>query len=490
MKKVTSLLLLTYALLCSASVFAQSPSSVGGGNSAADASVQSDNPLVFTSKAQLLQRKRLLGLLRLKPLSQQDTTMLTDSLLATLRGDYNLTAWDTTRMMQNGVPVVKFSSVCRTELETHVRNLFDTTLEAYRSTWSNEGPAFQRGDLAGAKSRIDTTANQLLAAQDSWCSTVARKPHPYQAILPKLLGEFDGAIATALDESRTRLRAEYQKKQAEAAVVAKAEEDARAATEKKQQAQVAAQEQVRANNDKRDAVLASASKNTKPQPITPDMCIDGICVEQAFGSLPASIQWMPRPPEPQYRVIGSKKDGDKYRAEVRVFCENDNRPIWGSKVGKLCDVIFHKYDFPRAAIATFFRENTLAVCSPMTLNVEDLRIKTSSGILWVNVKVANDGILRVQTLVKEFDIPKSQVPELRAMLKQKHPTLEFSEGLDNKILSTAWGGKVMYRDKQMSRDNNDAVPIYRLYGRNSIFEAVNSGACAPVEKARVPLSVK
>jgi hypothetical protein len=494
MKKV-SILLVLLAALYSTAALAQAPPDVGV-NSNTSASVPADNPLVFTSKAQLLQRKRLLAMLRLKSLSNADTTLLTDSLIATLRGDYNLTTWDMDRVMQNGVATTRLAAVCRSELEYQVRNLFDATLEAYRSTWSNEGPAFQRGDLAAMKSRIDSTAHQLLASKSSWCMTGSvstQKPHLYQTTLPKLLGEFDAAIASSLEELRIRLRADYQKQQAQAAVVAKAEDDARAVSEQKQKVQAAAQEQVRVTGEKRDAALVAASKNTKPQPITPDMCIDGVCVEQAFGSLPASIQWQPRPPEPQYR-IPNKREYDAFMAKVhaaeRTGCEEGNRPLWGNKVGKLCDVLFYKYDVPRATIATFFRENTQAVCVPLRLTVSDLEIKTSTGLLTVEVAVANDGILRVKALQKTFDIPTSQVPELRAMLKQKHPHLEVREAFRGDPIPMPWGGKVSYSDKNPHRETEDKPPVYRLQGRSSIFGSIDSGACTRVEKAHVPLSVK
>ena len=79
-----------------------------------------------------------------------------------------------------------------------------------------------------------------------------------------------------------------------------------------------------------------ARQNRAPVPITPDMCVDGVCVEQDLGAVAANLNWAP--PEPMEQIPSSHRKAyeDGIRQGMQT-CEQANQPLWADKARKLCE---------------------------------------------------------------------------------------------------------------------------------------------------------
>lgn len=216
----------------------------------------------------------------------------------------------------------------------------------------------------------------------------------------------------------------------------------------------------------RTARLEKARNNREPQPITPDMCVDGICVEQDLGLLPTTLVW--NAPEPMLntrQLSGAQKsayeDGVKRGRET---CIQANGAIWGAKADRLCEYLIFGNNKPSAELVAFFRDNKSPVCDPGGKRFK-LALTTAIGSVRFEVDFGADGRPKVREIVKEFVVLNdADKAAMRKLIQDKHPYL-FS---DDRY--PPWGGYVEYDDGMHGRG-----PDYRIKGRSSIFANPRTG---------------
>ena len=217
-----------------------------------------------------------------------------------------------------------------------------------------------------------------------------------------------------------------------------------------------------------------ARQNRAPVPITPDMCVDGVCVEQDLGAVAANLNWAP--PEPMEQIPSSHRKAyeDGIRQGMQT-CEKANQPLWADKARKLCDFLILGPLRPKADLVAFFKENRQAVCVTGSKYFK-LEIKTALGPTYVEVRFSRDGRPRIKEISKEFQIKnKDDLAELSAQMRKKHPYTGRS--FDTK--TAPWGGYVSYDDGYAMG------PSYRLEARSVLFdprEEPNEGSCTPARK--------
>lgn len=217
-----------------------------------------------------------------------------------------------------------------------------------------------------------------------------------------------------------------------------------------------------------------ARQNRAPVPITPDMCVDGVCVEQDLGAVAANLNWAP--PEPMDQIPSSHRKAyeDGIRQGMQT-CEQANQPLWADKARKLCDFLILGPLRPKADLVAFFKENRQAVCVTGSKYFK-LQIKTALGPTYVEVRFSRDGRPRIKEISKEFQIKnKDDLADLSAQMRKKHPYI----GNSTRAVTAPWGGYVSY-------DDGYALgPTYRLEARSVFFdprEEPNEGTCTPARK--------
>lgn len=226
--------------------------------------------------------------------------------------------------------------------------------------------------------------------------------------------------------------------------------------------------------------LETARNSTTPQPITPDMCIDGVCVEQDLGAIATNLNWdAPAKPEDiprDYRK--SYEDGIRKGMET---CEQSNKPQWGGNVRKLCDLLIFGNQRSRAELVSFFRDNKQPVCVTGGKSF-NMGLVTPLGPTGFSVSFGKDGRPKVAVIVKTFDIPnKEDALVLRTQIEKKHSYLDLRNG---SWVTPPWGGHVQYNELRTGIR-------YELKARTGIFtnsrDEPNEGACTP---ARQSISVQ
>ncbi|MBS7809247.1 hypothetical protein [Variovorax sp. PCZ-1] len=232
------------------------------------------------------------------------------------------------------------------------------------------------------------------------------------------------------------------------------------------------------------ARLEKARNNIEPQPITPDMCIDGICVEQDLGLIPNNLAWKPpEPPLDTRRLSGEQLKA--YESGMRrglETCAAENNAIWGARAAQLCEYLILGNEKPRIEVVGFFRDNKLPVCVPGQL-IFKMTFTTDLGGVRFEVHFGKDGRPKVREIVKEFVmVNAADRATLRKLINEKHPYASNSSSQT----ATPWGGYVWYDDLFKNH-----APDYRMSGRSSIFAnprvGPDAGQCATASKS---LSVK
>ena len=150
--------------------------------------------------------------------------------------------------------------------------------------------------------------------------------------------------------------------------------------------------QLQAEYDARRSQLQAqeaARNNSEPQPITPDMCIDGVCVEQDLGGLALNLNWTP-PAKPEDIPNSMRKSYQDAVREHMDTCEQSNRPQWGGNARKLCNLLIVGHERPRAELVSFFKENKHPVCVARGRTFE-LGLTTSLGLTRFEVRFGKDG---------------------------------------------------------------------------------------------------
>ena len=183
---------------------------------------------LFNSKADLLQKVRSGQYLNLYRFTSDEQVEFASSVLTVLGSEYGVKNWPTERAMVNGAPISRMDSVCKGEFEANVRNLFGETARAHANTLDDRPPTFINPNrtIQNERRSVDQAVAQLPSQQGGWCSGKTGL-HPYLTAMPKLLAEFDGATALAVDDKRNQLRAAYQQKQAQEAAIAQANQQAK-----------------------------------------------------------------------------------------------------------------------------------------------------------------------------------------------------------------------------------------------------------------------
>lgn len=225
--------------------------------------------------------------------------------------------------------------------------------------------------------------------------------------------------------------------------------------------------------------LEKARNNTDSQPITPDMCIDGICVEQDLGLLPSNLAWkMPEPSANNQRMTSEQlKAYESGLRRGRETCAAENGAIWGGRVAQLCEYLILGNEKPPAEVVSFFRDNKLPVCVPGRASFR-LVSKTDLGDVWVVVLFSKHGRPVVHEIIKEFVVLNpADKATMRKLMNEKHP---YAANSSSKT-ATPWGGYVWYDDGMFGRG-----PDYRINARNSIFASSrigpDTGQCATASR--------
>lgn len=226
---------------------------------------------------------------------------------------------------------------------------------------------------------------------------------------------------------------------------------------------------------KQDAAVASR-ENRALVPITPDMCVDGVCVEQDLGALAVNLNWTPPAKSDPIPNSHRKAYEDAVRKGMQV-CEQSNQALWGDKTRKLCDFLILSNERPKADLVAFFKENKQPVCEPGG-KLFKLSLETTLGHVRFEVRFSKDGRPKVAEIVKEFNVQnKTDLAELRTQMRKKHPYI----GNSVSSKSAPWGGYVGYDDGMYGEG-----PRYQIDARSIIFAAVregpNEGACTPARK--------
>lgn len=218
--------------------------------------------------------------------------------------------------------------------------------------------------------------------------------------------------------------------------------------------------------------LEAAQKSTAPQPITPDMCIDGVCVEQDLGAIASNLNWTP-PAKPEEIPSSMRKSYEEGIRKGMETCEQSNKSQWGGNVRKLCDLLIFGNQRPRTELVSFFRDNKQPVCVAGGKSF-NMGLVTPLGPTRFEVKFGKDGRPKVTEVTKKFDIPnKNDALELKAQIEKKHPYLNLRS---DSWVTPPWGGYVRYLESGIGSH-------YELKARTGIFtnsrDEPNEGACAP-----------
>lgn len=225
--------------------------------------------------------------------------------------------------------------------------------------------------------------------------------------------------------------------------------------------------------------LEDARNNSGPQPITPDMCLDGVCVEQDLGALAVNLKWNP-PDKSESEALKKapsslrKSTEDGYRRGSET-CEQANKPQWGTRVSKLCDLLIFGFQRTGAELVTFFKENKQPVC--VTGNKSfNLTLDTDLGNTRVEVKFNRAGRPTIYLIRKQFTVANKEDQSLiENQINKKHPYGFTSKG-------TPWGGNVKFINHW-----GTSSLIYELTARSVIFEnprtGPDEGVCTPERKS-------
>jgi hypothetical protein len=166
---------------------------------------------------------------------------------------------------------------------------------------------------------------------------------------------------------------------------------------------------------------AVAQNVVMQQPITPDMCVDAVCVEQDLGVIPAGLAWT-APARPEEPTRDFKKSYDEGVRKGLDTCEQSNKAQWGSKASKLCDLLIFGNQRPRAELVSFFAENKQPVCVTGG-KFFNFGLTTPLGATKFQVKFGRDGRPRVAEITKFFAVSKDEQAALKAQIEKKHPYL-------------------------------------------------------------------
>lgn len=208
-------------------------------------------------------------------------------------------------------------------------------------------------------------------------------------------------------------------------------------------------------------------KNRGPVPITPDMCLDGLCVEQDLGEVAVNLNWVP--------PGGIEPLSMSYRKSFEN-CTKANQPLWADKAKKLCEFLILAEWRSKADLVAFFKENRQPVCTTGGKYFK-LELKTPLGPTYAEVHFSRDGRPKIEKVFKEFHIRnKEDVAEWHMQIRKKHPYL------GKETSGTApWGGSVDYYDFSPAQTEQR----YELTARGNLFAGRNGpdeGECTPARK--------
>lgn len=207
--------------------------------------------------------------------------------------------------------------------------------------------------------------------------------------------------------------------------------------------------------------------STALQKITPDMCVDNVCVEQDIEAMLPNLNWVFVSNTKSIRNVESLP---QTRKQIES-CADSNKALWGNKADELCRIMRLAEYLPPTEILSFFKENKNAVCSSIMVNVLRYEISTQLGLVYVYISLGKDGRPKVKEIVKHFNVlNKEDLPEIRSQLEKKHP-----------YMYAPWGGTFDYSEYGRGRG-----PIYSLRARDRIFieghQQPNEAACTPARK--------
>ena len=178
-----------------------------------------------------------------------------------------------------------------------------------------------------------------------------------------------------------------------------------------------------------------------------DMCLDGICLEDDAGRL-ADITLEPRTEESrireaQFRALTNSRNSLTFGENIQMkSCADGNRPVWGKKVDKLCEIVVLRIYRPISRDdLIFLKENSLPVCKNEG-SVYTVATNTPLGVVTVELQFANDGRLRVFQITKEFAVDDAtDRDELKRRLIKKHRPYLVGRDVHESV-DTPWGGSL------------------------------------------------
>ena len=123
-------------------------------------------------------------------------------------------------------------------------------------------------------------------------------------------------------------------------------------------------------------------------------------------------------------------------------CADGNRPVWGKKVDRLCEIVVLRIYRPISRDdLLFLKENSLPVCKNEG-SVYTVATKTPLGVVTVELQFANDGRLRVFQINKEFAVDDAtDRDELKRRLIKKHQPYLVGRDVHESV-DTPWGGSL------------------------------------------------
>ncbi len=164
---------------------------------------------------------------------------------------------------------------------------------------------------------------------------------------------------------------------------------------------------------------ALAQSVAMQQPITPDMCVDAVCVEQDLGAVSAGLAWT-APARPEEPSRDFKKSYDEGIRKGLDTCEKSNKAQWGSKASKLCELLIFGNQKPRAELVAFFAENKQPVCVTGG-KFFNFGLTSPLGATKFQVRFGRDGRPRVAEIAKFFGVSKDEQAALKAQIEKKAP---------------------------------------------------------------------
>ncbi len=207
------------------------------------------------------------------------------------------------------------------------------------------------------------------------------------------------------------------------------------------------------------------------QGITPDMCLDGVCVEQDIGELALTLTWQAVDADTQRRGEYQRKNDQSVRKGI-ARCAEFNRKLWNSKAERLCELLMLGNDQPRNQLIEFFKANTQAVCvtGGKTFNFV---LTTPLGYTRIYAGFSRDGRPKISSITKDFLLtsPTSK-SELNALMGKKHFPIKFTESGE---IKAPWGGYVKYSEYR--NDNYYSLSASKIF--ENTREGPNEGACTP-----------